>query len=512
VKGRVLGHAAEDRLWVQLPNEIAQLDVEDVVGFHEIESEMDEQVRGSAIASRGSRRADSHHIALRGEVHGTLSPAEEDLLKELDRYPEGLPVKSIKKQLVDSLFQKGYLEWAPGGKVRTLGVFASRRAGNASLITFDGVDEADREAWRGVEDEYEDEEGDLEFIPDIPDFLNGDPVVTDDHLTDAVHSGELPSEQDPRDKVEEGDGDYDECPESMEVIMSVEPGDMTDLIEDYLSASRREAILGLGSWKPKQKWQKVKDPTTGKQYTSETSATFGYNLFNDSDVQKFLMKKGMNQTDINTFSRVRQHQLDTAKERAYKIQPEGWQGIKEAPNAKWGQKTGITYGIPPKMTQEQRIFYNAMKPQGRQKLLKMTPEQQQQFWAQAVSKYPQYFKSATQPALSPAFPQGPGGYFKGVTPAASRSLKRMKNHANLVGGILAMPRTAGVIRQAVDLVSAVHELDDGESLDKTTRSAIRNTSHNLLMATDHLKGVNNRIANRVAGEIEQLYVESLSAN
>ena len=161
VKGRVLGHAAEDRLWVQLPNEVAQLDVEDVVGFHEIESEMDEQMRGSAVASRGSRRAAPHHVALRGEVYGTLSPAEHDLLEEIDRHPGGLPVSSIKnRQLMNLLFQKGYLEWVPGGKVQTLGVLASRRARNATLLTFD---DADR-----FNDEEDDE--DLEFIPSQPDF------------------------------------------------------------------------------------------------------------------------------------------------------------------------------------------------------------------------------------------------------------------------------------------------------------------------------------------------------
>jgi hypothetical protein len=86
----------------------------------------------------------------------------------------------------------------------------------------------------------------------------------------------------------------------------------------------------------------------------------------------------------------------------------------------------------------------------------------------------------------------------------------MRNHVNLVGGLLAMPRTADVIRQTVDLVSAVRELDEGQPLDEITRSALRNTSRNLLTATDHLKSVNNRIANRVAGEIEQLYVDALS--
>lgn len=74
-----------------------------------------------------------------------------------------------------------------------------------------------------------------------------------------------------------------------------------------------------------------------------------------------------------------------------------------------------------------------------------------------------------------------------------------------------MPRTADAISQTADLVSAVREIDDGKPLDETTKSALRNTSRNLLTAMDHLKSVNNRIANRVAGEIEQLYVDALSA-
>jgi hypothetical protein len=56
LRGTVLGHAAEDRLWVQWPNEIRQMDTEEVVNRDEIQDGGASSPIG-VIGSRGSRRA-----------------------------------------------------------------------------------------------------------------------------------------------------------------------------------------------------------------------------------------------------------------------------------------------------------------------------------------------------------------------------------------------------------------------------------------------------------------------
>ena len=53
LRGTVLGHAAEDRLWVQWPSEIRQMDVEEVVNNDEIQ----DAGSSSSVGVIGSRRA-----------------------------------------------------------------------------------------------------------------------------------------------------------------------------------------------------------------------------------------------------------------------------------------------------------------------------------------------------------------------------------------------------------------------------------------------------------------------
>jgi hypothetical protein len=61
-----------------------------------------------------------------------------------------------------------------GGSSSPIGVIGSRRPRNATVVTFDDMDDDEKEsfrgAWKGANNEYEDENGDLEFIPDVPDF------------------------------------------------------------------------------------------------------------------------------------------------------------------------------------------------------------------------------------------------------------------------------------------------------------------------------------------------------
>jgi hypothetical protein len=56
LRGTVLGHAAEDRLWVQWPNEVRQMDTEEVVSNDEIQDGGSSSPVG-VIGSRGSRQA-----------------------------------------------------------------------------------------------------------------------------------------------------------------------------------------------------------------------------------------------------------------------------------------------------------------------------------------------------------------------------------------------------------------------------------------------------------------------
>jgi len=259
IRGTVLGHAAEDRLWVQMPNSIEQLDVEDVVGFTEIREGMGQKPVDPIVASRGSRRS--------------------------------------------------------------------------SLITFDDLEK--------YMPEDEGEEG-LEYIPDQPDFLDGDPVAPEGIYTgDDTFTGELPSEQDPRDKIDDDEG-LGDCPSFDLVVEIPEIGDMTDMIEGLI-ASRRKEALGWGRSKsqPKQKQPPVlknlmrfKDPQGNKLYGNEKEAALNYNIFDDPGMQQFLIDYGLNRTDIQTFSKVRAHQLEKAKQKV----GEG--------DYKWGQGTGVQFKKP----------------------------------------------------------------------------------------------------------------------------------------------------------------------
>lgn len=51
LRGTVLGHAAEDRLWVQWPNEVRQMDTDEVVGNNEIQDAKSSNTAG-VIGSR----------------------------------------------------------------------------------------------------------------------------------------------------------------------------------------------------------------------------------------------------------------------------------------------------------------------------------------------------------------------------------------------------------------------------------------------------------------------------
>lgn len=389
----------------------------------------------------------------------------------------------------------------------------------------------------------------LEFIPNRPDFIDGD-YVKDDHPVNEVHSGELPSEQDPRDKVEEDD-DYDgEC-DIIEIDFTLpEVGDMTDLIENSIMAQRTangSQRLGVNPfmWAAEQAgkggaWLAGKGvnpdelmsgtpPNLGKAYqgyrergrAKKVEEQYGedysdFNAFEQPEVQTVLKRYGLNEKEIHDFAVLRERHLSRFKSK-------DWSG-KDVPQ--WGQGLGQTwtprnYKTPPALNLDpyQQEIYRRWKPQGQQRYQQMSPEERKQVWYVMQKKYPQFWGNQKAQARQPAQPAQPvpgaqpggGQSLAGWTPpTASRSLGKLRDHTNLVGGILAMPRTADVIRQTVNLVSAVHELDNGGSLDETTKSALRNTSRNLLTATDHLKCVNNRIANRVAGEIEQLFVDSLS--
>jgi hypothetical protein len=358
--------------------------------------------------------------------------------------------------------------------------------------------------------------GDLEYIPDRPDFIDGD-YVADDYPTNEVHTGELPSEQDPRDKVEEDD-DYDgECG-SFELIFTFpEVGDMTDIIENSITASRMGAIsaepyVGKPSNRLYTGGRQSKNPVLNAllqmqdkngnwKYKNEAEAALNYNLFDDRNIQKMLNTYGLSNGEIKNFADIRRHQLDTAKQKAYKGQETSKHGFKKPLQHYWGQGAGVNFNIGPKsLSTVQQAVYNRMSPEKKNQLFSMSPAEQQKFWSGMQSKYPQYFQTASGTAPAPQQAPAPG------RPAASRFLGKLRYHADLVDRLLAMPRTAHVLRQAVDVVSAVRELDDGQSLDEITRSALRNTSRQLLAATDRLKNVNNK----VAGEIEQLYVDALS--
>jgi hypothetical protein len=83
LRGTVLGHAAEDRLWVQWPNEIRQMDVEEVVNISEIQ-DAEPLNRAGVIGSRGSRQA----ALLTFEDIDRFNDEDEDEDEDLEFIPE----------------------------------------------------------------------------------------------------------------------------------------------------------------------------------------------------------------------------------------------------------------------------------------------------------------------------------------------------------------------------------------------------------------------------------------
>jgi hypothetical protein len=459
LRGTVLGHAAEDRLWVQWPTEIRQMDTDEVVSNDETQD------------------------------GGTSSP---------------------------------------------VGVVSSRGSRQATTLAFDNSDH------------FKEGEGeDLEFIPDQADFSDGDPVVRDGYTVNEIHTGELPSEQDPRDKVEEG-SDHDQGCNTFELVFTLpESGDMTDFLETGIMASRKGALYtGEQNKNPiLNSLLQMKDENGEYLYKNESDAALNYNVFDDKNVQSYLWLHGLNEKEIKNFADIRQHQLEQAKQRVYLGNETSPYGVQKTPNYSWGQGTQINYNVKKqhinqgdKQTTKIKMRHhpNVKTPQDRKYVQEtlipalqqgktlpgVNPEITKWYYDQLKQgktrgKQPERVtQQAQKPVGSGTWPKEypPGGANKwhGWRATSNRSLGKLTYHADLVDRLLKMPRTAKVLRQTADLVSAVCELDNGKSLDEKTRSALRNTSRNLLTATDHLKGVNNRVANRVAGKIEQLYVDSLS--
>jgi hypothetical protein len=84
LRGTVLGHVAEDRLWVQWPNEIRQMDVDEVVGFDEIGEGAAKQTGDSVSASRGSRQA----TIISFDEIDRFSPKEDEEDEDLEYIPD----------------------------------------------------------------------------------------------------------------------------------------------------------------------------------------------------------------------------------------------------------------------------------------------------------------------------------------------------------------------------------------------------------------------------------------
>ena len=74
-----------------------------------------------------------------------------------------------------------------------------------------------------------------------------------------------------------------------------------------------------------------------------------------------------------------------------------------------------------------------------------------------------------------------------------------------------MPRTADLVRQAARVAEAVQDtVETEQDLDSVVGTAVRNSSRDLLVATDHLRQTNHMVANLVASQIEHDFMNSLS--
>lgn len=87
----------------------------------------------------------------------------------------------------------------------------------------------------------------------------------------------------------------------------------------------------------------------------------------------------------------------------------------------------------------------------------------------------------------------------------------LEHHADLIRDILGMTRTADLVRQAARVAQAVQEtVQADQDIDPVVISAVKQASQDILKVTDYLRQTNNRVAQRVASQIEQDFVDSLS--
>ena len=487
VRGTVLGHVAEDRVLVQWPNEVMQEDVEDLVGLHEIEnSGMGPMPNDPLAADRVSRNASLLTF--------------EDIQQHIPDHPVRRDAEIIIEHDSEERPKPGT------GRFFTRTELAERGAALTEMP----------EAIRlRAQDDFDEEDG-LEYIPDQPNFLDGDPVNDE-------HPGELPSEQDPRDKIEEVPSDHSDC-ESFELMVELpDLDDLTDLIENGLTASRRAALFGKGKGKQGQPpilqtLLQMKDDKGNPLYSSEADASLKYNLFDDPGVVQTLQTYGLHDSEIKTFADIRQHQLDRAREKAYKNQPVSPYGYQESPEHKWGQGTGIRYNIKQKQ-QQQQTSMDEVWPALQQWLQKMTDKSlnegglnPRELDAWKLVKGWQNKPTPENQAAALAWYNKIKAHHqqRSQKASASRPVDRLRHRADFVNEFLAMPRTAAVIRQAADVAEALQDVDTGGELDETTKKAARYATQDLLIALTHLRGSNNRVANMVAPQIEQAFLDSLS--
>jgi hypothetical protein len=97
-------------------------------------------------------------------------------------------------------------------------------------------------------------------------------------------------------------------------------------------------------------------------------------------------------------------------------------------------------------------------------------------------------------------------YFNQNQKAAS-----LEQYADLIRDTLGMSRTADLVRQAAQVITAVQEevQTDGD-LDEVVTTAIKQASQDILKASDRLRQTTHVTAHRIAYQIEQDFVDSLS--
>lgn len=225
----------------------------------------------------------------------------------------------------------------------------------------------------------------------------------------------------------------------------------------------------------------------------ETRAALSYNAFSDPTVINVLRQHGMTDPEINNYAAMRQKQLyyhsreyARAQQNAMdfspyiNFQPQGLQwGNVNRPLYQQRQKPGISVGL---------------QPPPRQAPVPQMP-------VQPVPAQPM--------PMAPVAPRRP----KGVRPRpgkASRNLpivSSLRQKANLIGGLLAMPNTADYVRQAADTLEAAYYVPS--RFNRTANSALRVATKELLAATSHLRRSSNRIASRLGLDIENIYLQGI---